>query len=60
METGSALYCMILRWFNLEKLEYLGEILTQIENILTHYSVAQAGSDNDKNWSKILLDCPFK
>ena len=36
--------------------------LTKIENILTHGSVAQAGSNyEEKNWrSKISLDCPFK
>ena len=34
---------------------------TKNENILTHWSVAQAGSNDEKNWgSKILLDCPFK
>ena len=41
--------------------EYLGENETEFENILTHWSVAQAGSNDDKNWgSKISLDCPFK
>ena len=34
---------MKLRWVNFEKLEYLDEILTKIVNIITHYSVAQAG-----------------
>ena len=43
------------------KSEQLGEILTKIQNILNHWSVAQAGSYEEKNWrSKILLDCPFK
>ena len=51
---------MILRGTS-EKLEYLGENETKNENILTHWSKAQAGSNDDKNWgSKISLDCPFK
>ena len=33
----------------------------QIENILTHWSVAQASSDDEKNWrSKILLESLIK
>ena len=41
------------------KSEQLSEILTKIQNILNHWSVAQAGSYEEKNWrSKILLDCP--
>ena len=41
--------------------EYLGENETKFENILTHWSVVQAGSNDEKNWgSKISLDCPFK
>ena len=41
----------------LETYEYLGKN----ETILTHWSVAQAGSNDDKNWGlKIWLDCPFK
>ena len=51
---------MILWGVNLEKLEHLGEISTKMETILTHYSVAQAGSNYEKNMSKISLDCPFK
>ena len=52
---------MILRGVNFEKLEHLGEISTKIKTILTHYSLAQAGSNYEKNWgSKISLDCPFK
>ena len=45
------------------KFEYLSEILTLIliKNSLTHWSVAQAGSNDEKNWrSKISLDSPFK
>ena len=51
---------MILRRVNLDKLEYLGENKTKFENISTHYSVAKADSNYEKNSSKILLDCPFK
>ena len=51
---------MILEGVNFEKLEHLGEISTKIKTILTHYSVAQAGSNYEKNRSKISLDCPFK
>ena len=32
-----------------EKFEYLGESETKNENILTHWSVAQAGSKDEKN-----------
>ena len=40
-----------------EKFNYLGEN----ENILTHWSVAQAGSNVEKNWRpKISLECPLK
>ena len=43
-----------------EKYEYLGEILTKIENILIQWSVAQAGSNDETNWGpKIPLNCPF-
>ena len=43
------------------KFEYLGENKTKFENISTHWSVAEAGSKDEKNWgSKISLDCPFK
>ena len=42
------------------KLEYLSEISTKIENILTNWSVTQTGSNEEKNWRvKISLDCPF-
>ena len=45
----------------LEKFEYLGENETKNETILTHWSVAQAGLNDENNWgSKISLDCPFK
>ena len=51
---------MILRGTS-KKFEYLGENETKNETILTHWSVAQAGSNYEKNWvSKISLDCPFK
>ena len=41
--------------------EYLGENETKNETILTHWSVGQAGSNDEINWgSKISLDCPFK
>ena len=47
--------------FFIVKYEYLGENETKFENILTHWSVAQASSNYEKNWgSKISLDCPFK
>ena len=40
--------------------EYLGENEIKFENILTHWSVAQAGSNDGKNQgSKISLVCPF-
>ena len=32
-----------------EKLEYLSENETKHENILTHWSLAQAGSNDEKN-----------
>ena len=51
---------MILRGTS-KKYEYLGENETKNETILTHWSVGQAGSNDEKNWgSKISLDCPFK
>ena len=34
--------------------------LTKIENILTLWSVAQAGLNDEKLEVEILLDCPFK
>ena len=46
--------------FSILKYEYLGENGPKFENILTHWSVAQASSNDEKNWgSKISLDCPF-
>ena len=43
-----------------KQFEYLGENKTKNETILTHWSVAQTGSNYEKNWgSKISLDCPF-
>ena len=36
--------------FSTLKYEYLGENKTKNENILTHWSVAQAGSNDEKNW----------
>ena len=41
---------MILRGvsFLTLKFEYLSEVLTKIENILTHWSVAKAGLDCEK------------
>ena len=35
---------------SLLKFEYLSENQTKIENILTHWSVAQAGSNGELNW----------
>ena len=47
--------------FSIQNYEYLGENETKNENVLTHWSVAQAGSnDNKTGGSKISLDCPFK
>ena len=47
--------------FSILKFEYLSENQTKIENILTHWSVAQADSNGELNWrSKNSLDCPFK
>ena len=41
--------------------EYLGGNETKNETILTHWSVTQAGSNDDKNWgSKMSSDCPLK
>ena len=38
-----------------------GDVVTKIENILTYWSVAQAGSNDQQKWrSKISLNCPFK
>ena len=54
-----SLRSMILRRTS-EKLEYLGKNETRDEIILTHWSVAQAGSNDEKNWgSEISLDCPY-
>ena len=52
---------MILRGVSFfdAKYEYLGENKTKSETVLTHWSVAQAGSNDEKNWgSKISLGCP--
>ena len=47
--------------FSILKFEYLSENQTKIENILSNWSVAQDGSNGEKDWrSKISLDCPFK
>ena len=44
-----------------EKYEYLGENETKNQTVTTHWSVVQAGSNDEKNWgSKISSDCPFK
>ena len=46
-----------------EKLEYLSENETKNENILTHWSVTQAGSNYEKNgsqksrWTVPLSNC---
>ena len=40
---------MILRGVNFERLEHLGKISTKIKTILTHNSMAQAGSNYEKN-----------
>ena len=37
-----------------------GKNLTKIVNSLTHWSVAQAGLNNEKNGLKNLVDCSFK
>ena len=51
---------MILRGTS-KKYKYLGKNQIKNETILTHWSVGQAGSNDEKNWgSKISLDCPFK
>ena len=44
-----------------EKYSYLGENKAKNEHILTHWSVAQAGSNyEEKNWgSKFSLDFPL-
>ena len=53
-------YCAELVFSTL-KYKYLGKNETKTENILTHCSVAQACSNDEKNWGyKILLDCHFK
>ena len=47
------LYCTESVFFILN-FENLGENETKFENILTHWSVVQAGSNDEKNWgSKI-------
>ena len=43
------------------KITNISENETKNENVLTHWSVAKAGSNDKKTGgSKILLDCPFK
>ena len=37
-----------------EKLKHLGEISTKIKTILTHYSVAQAGSNYEKKVENLV------
>ena len=37
------------------KFEKLSDILTKIENILTHWSVAQAGLNDEKNFVELSL-----
>ena len=50
-------YCAELR----KKLNISGKTTPKTKPLLTHWSVAQAGSNDEKNWKlKILLDCPFK
>ena len=46
---------MILRGVLFEKLEHLGEILTKIKTILTHYSVAHANSNYEKKQVENLV-----
>ena len=37
------------------------EWVHNLSNVLTHWSVAQAGSNDEKSWgSKFSFDCPFK
>ena len=48
-------------WGDFKKYEYHGENETKIEIVLTCWSVAQAGSNDEKKWGfKISLDCLFK
>ena len=43
------------------KVEYLSEILIKLETILPHCSVAQAGSNYEKNWrSKSRWTVPLR
>ena len=51
---------MILRGVNLKKLEHLSEISTKTKTSLTHYSVAKASSNYEKNRSKISIEFPLK
>ena len=50
------------QFFSILKYEYLGENETKFENILTHWSVAQASSNDEKNggpksrWTVPLTD----
>ena len=50
-------YCEELR----KKLNISAKTTPKTKPLLTHWSVAQAGSNDEKNWKlKISLDCPFK
>ena len=50
---------MILQRVNFENLEHFGEISTKIKTILTHYSVAQAGSNYEKTGRKSRWTVPL-
>ena len=53
-------HSMILRGDS-KKFEFISEIETKNETNLTHWPVAQAGANDEKNWGlKISLNCPFK
>ena len=48
-------------WYCAEKFENLSKNETKNESILNHWSLAQAGPNDEKYWgSKISLDRPFK
>ena len=53
--------CAVSYRVEIRQFEYLRENDTKKATILTHWSVAQASSNDEKNGeSKILLECPFK
>ena len=53
-------HSMILRGDS-KKFEFISENETKNETNLTHWQLAQASSNDEKNQgSKISLDCPFK